>query len=158
MIDQDLINKLSDAEKFCLQGYMITKDKNLAYVCSRTSKVTAKETSLKTQVSRWYQSKPVQEWIKQYNETHRIKQELSPSTDEAMTREELIKSLTLTIRDTTVDQKTKADVGLKLATLENWKKAEGESNDDDKIKYYLPLKCNQCPMYIEKKNQLTKNK
>lgn len=153
MIDQELINKLSDREKFCLEAYQITKNKELAYLCSRPNKSNAKGASLVAQVSRWFVSAPVQEWIKQYNEVHRIKQELTENSDDPMTRDELIRELTLTLRDPSVDRKTKADVGLKLATLENWKK-EGQTEESEQIKYYLPQKCSQCALYKQAKEKL----
>ena len=155
MIDQELINKLSDREKFCLEAYMVTRNKEMAYLCSRPNKSNANGASLVAQVSRWFVSAPVKEWIKQYEETHRIRQEMSDNSDDPMTRDELIRELTLTLRDPSVDRKTKADVGLKLASLENWKKTEEDQNEEDKIKYYLPLKCTQCQLY---KNALNKRK
>lgn len=156
MINQELINKLSEREKFCLEGYMITKNKDLAYLCSRPNKSNANGASLVAQVSRWFVSAPVKEWIKQYEETHRIRQEMSENSDDPMTRDELVRELTLTLRDPSVDRKTKADVGLKLASLENWKKTEDDQSEENKIKYYLPLKCSQCQLYKNAANKLNK--
>lgn len=153
MINQDLINKLSDREKFCLEAYQLTKNKELAYLCSRPNKSNAKGPSLAAQVSRWFQSEPVQEWIKQYNETRRIKQTICDENNGNVDREELLRGLSISFRDPTIDERTRADIGLKIATLEAWKgKQDGE--EESKIRYYMPLKCKDCVLYKNTKTKL----
>ena len=153
-----LINKLTEREKFCLLAYMVTKDAPLAYLCSREKVLTAKKSSLATQTSRWLNSDPVQAWIADYNETHRMRQVIAGSNTENVSREELLKELSISFRDPKLDAKTKADIGLKLASLEDWKSDTSKQGEDSQVKYYLPLKCSQCNLYKEAKNKLDTNK
>ena len=60
-------------------------------------------------------------------------------------KEELAKLLSQTIT-TTTDPKLKADLVVKLADLQGYKKEKTEK-EEKRVRYYLPVKCDFCEFF-----------
>lgn len=138
---EQLINKLSDRERFCLIAYLQTGDQLTAYICSRKKPVSANNQSLIAMASRWINSEPVQAFLEAERGRKAALIEDAENRSKADTIRELNKLASLTN-----DTKLKAEILLKLSDLEGWKK-EKEQTQDDTIRYYLPLRCNVCSLY-----------
>ena len=61
---------------------------------------------------------------------------------------ELLKQLVVLFR-LEKDTKIKADLGMKIADLQQMKKEQVEQ--EEQIKYYLPLQCSKCELYLQAK-------
>ena len=61
---------------------------------------------------------------------------------------ELLQQLVLLFRSEK-DTKIKADLGMKIADLQQMKKEQTEQ--EEQIKYYLPLQCSRCKLYLQAK-------
>lgn len=149
---EQLISKLSDKEKFCLDAYLQNGNAELAYLCSRNTKTKANAASLKSLVSRWLNSDEVQAYINL--ERERKYTQLNLESKENRSKEDVATELNI-IATQTNDPKQKAEILMKLADLQNFKKKEDEKAES-KITYYMQVKCSSCPMYLEKKNELIK--
>lgn len=147
-----LISKLSDREKFCLDAYLQNNNAELAYLCSRKGNTKANAASLKSLVSRWINSPEVQAYITL--ERERKYTQLNMESKENRSKEDVATELNI-IATQTNDPKQKAEILMKLADLQNFKKKEDE-RAESKITYYMQVKCSNCPIYKEKKEQLIK--
>lgn len=129
--------ELSDKEKFCIFGYLATKNANMAYTLSRDTPPTDNEASLKVQVSRWLNSRAVTEFI-ETRQRATCQQSKEERTDaENRKREDAVAELNALI-DAAPDAKTKGDLLLKLADLQRWKQAE-LTEEDKHVTFYIPL-------------------
>ena len=129
--------ELTDKEKFCIVGYLGTKDANMAYILSRDTPPTDNEASRKVQVSRWLNSRAVSEFI-ETRQRATCQQSKEERTDtENRKREDAVAELNALI-DAAPDAKTKGDLLLKLADLQRWKQAE-LTEEDKHVTFYIPL-------------------
>lgn len=150
MIEKEqLISKLSDLEKFALIGYIHTSDTKMAYIASRGKKLTASPESLVVQASRWITKPECKAFIE--IEQQRLNIAHSSTDTENRSKQDIAKELNQ-LATQTGDPKLKAELLMRLADLEGMKKQE-TTEKEDKIKYYLPLKCSQCKLYIDAKNK-----
>lgn len=138
---EQLINKLTDKERFCLIAYLHTGDQLTAYICSRRKTVSSNNQSVISMASRWINSEPAQAFLEAERGRRAALTEEVENRSKADTIRELNKLVSLTN-----DTKLKAEILLKLSDLEGWKK-EKEQTQDDTIRYYLPLRCNVCSLY-----------
>lgn len=143
---EQLINKLTDRERFCLIAYLQTGDQLTAYICSRKKLVSANNKSLVSMASRWINSEPVQAFLEAERGRKAALIEQVKDRTKADTIRELNKLASLT-----TDTKLKAEILLKLSDLEGWKK-EKEQTQDDTIRYYLPLRA-MCVLFIKKQRK-----
>lgn len=129
--------ELTEKEKFCIVGYLGTKDAVMAYTLSRDTPPTDNEASRKVQVSRWLNSRAVSEFIetRQRATCQQTKEERNDT--ENRKREDAVAELNALI-DAAPDAKTKGDLLLKLADLNRWKQAE-VPEEDKRICFYIPL-------------------
>lgn len=129
--------ELSAKEKFCLIGYLGTRDANMAYILSRDTPPTDNEASRKVQVSRWLNSRAVTEFI-ETRQRATCQQSKEERTDaENRKREDAVAELNALI-DAAPDAKTKGDLLLKLADLQRWKQAE-LTEEEKHVTFYIPL-------------------
>jgi len=151
-----LITKLSDREKFCLNAFFKGENKNMAFICSRKSKLKNESgDSFNQMVSKWMNSTPVKAYLHKL-ETEadaRIKAKEDAKEDEEseMTKEELIKFFTKKVRSKDIDDKTQMDAGNRLADLLAWKKEKIEEKAEQRH-YYSPLKCSTCKTLLSVTN------
>lgn len=129
--------ELTDKEKFCIVGYLGTRDANMAYILSRDKPPTDNEASRKVQVSRWLNSRAVSEFIeaRQRATCQQAKEERADA--ENRKREDAVAELNALI-DAAPDAKTKGNLLLQLADLQRWKQAE-VPEEDKHICFYIPL-------------------
>jgi len=175
---ESLIRKLTEEEKFCLDSFLITGNRGLAYGLSRKreSKAVTKQT-FNTSVYKWFKSDEVRAYIQKRNNdiingnfiiSNRNNPETFEEANKALSKvnftidengEEVLKdgsSFSLQERqkfvnsykrlwENTNDIKLKADFGMKYANLMGWLKGEQEVSEDNRVVFYLPLKCSKCP-------------
>lgn len=158
MTDKDLKNilQLSEKEKLCLLGYLKSisidsSEKNLlwakrwAYIASRkrqiadTSEKYISSSSFTVNLSKWYNSEPVQCFLSEYGTEER--KQTNESID-SLSKVELLRELTALFRKER-DPKLKAELGMKVADLENYDKIEATVPKEQRH-YYLPMKCSKC--------------
>lgn len=168
-IEQKLIEieKLSKIEKFALDAYLISKlpasEKVItAYELSRPRDSQANRQSIYMQARKWITTKKCKYYIEQRKEelfniewkskrTDKPTSNGEPKGDETSgegykrSKTETIEELN-EIASNTNDPKLRAEILIKISDLEGWKK-EKEVTDDDTIRYYLPQRCNSCPLY-----------
>lgn len=148
---EQLITKLTDLEKFALIGWIYTKDTKNAYEASRKMKLTCTPESLVAQSSKWLNLPKCQAFI-EVEQARRFKAvELDSAENGTRSRDDVIKELNLLANQET-EPKRKSEILMKLADLEQMKKTE-DAPESEQIKYYLPLKCSQCKLYINAKNK-----
>lgn len=149
-------SKLSNEERFALDAYIVsnltmTEKKYLAYSVSRKGKTTENAESLEQLVYRWFRKLGVRYYIedreielfgtkRERNEEGNIKADLNVIRSKEETLEELNDLAT-----STNDAKLKAELLMKIADLQNWKKKEDEDKDS-RITYFAPIKCSKCPI------------
>lgn len=151
---QQLIQKLTDLEKFALIGYIHTLDTKMAYIASRGKKLTASPESLVVQASRWITKPECKAFLE--IEQQRINIAHSQTDTENRSKQDIAKELNI-LASQTGDPKLKAELLMRLADLEGMKKQE-TVEEEEKIKYYLPLKCTQCTLYRQAKDKLNTKK
>lgn len=157
MIEKEqLISKLSDLERFCLIGYIYTKDATSAYIASRGKKLTAAPKSLTVQVSRWLNSPEVQAFIEVERSRRFTAISLESVDTDNRSKDDVIRDLNILATQES-EPRRKSEILMKIADLQQMKKQE-ESDKESLVKYYMPLKCNQCALYKNAKSKLTQNK
>jgi len=158
MTDQNYkaIMQLSDREKICLHGYLRSistdpSEKNIlwakrwAYISSRnrqildTSEKYIRSSSFTVNLSKWVNSEPVLCFLAE-NGTEERKQ--ANEDVDSLSKMELLRELTTLFRKER-DPKLKAELGMKIADLENFDKIEATIPKEQRH-YYLPLKCSKC--------------
>lgn len=93
--------------------------------------------------NRIWNSPRVQEFINKKNEEKKgFKIEEGEKDKYNIEKEDLILSLSKMFQDTT-DAKLKAEIGMKIADLKDFKKDKTETGKQ--VHYFVPLKCEKCP-------------
>lgn len=142
--------QLSDKERFCLDGYLSNGNKILAYTLSREKPTKADdEYILQKMAGRWLRGKEVQSYLVT---RRRELAHLQPSSDEptsGRSKSDIIKELNELV-DTTTDNKQKAQLLAQLAELQGFKaKPQPPQQEDSHVNYYLPMRCDFCPLYLQ---------
>lgn len=135
-------NKLTDKEKFCLAGYYLTRNADLAYLLSREKPLTANDTSLHRQANRWVSSRMAKEYLEGLAGSS-----LNQSDDvHNRNKSDIVAELNKLANQTT-DPKQRTDILLKLADLERMKE-DKQVDDNEQIHFFLPLhyptSCKDC--------------
>lgn len=170
---QKEIEKLSILERFCLDGYIVSKlpasqKVVIAYEQSRPKDSQANRQSIYTQARGWISSDKCKYYIEERKKELFTQEQKrgnnkgttgatdaeSSTPDTNRTKSETLSELNK-LADNTHDPKLKAEILLKISDLEGWKK-EKEQTDDNTIRYYLPLRCNVCSLYKAAKEQKAK--
>lgn len=197
-----LISKLTQEEKFCIDGYIANGSKTVAYMCSRKKESQAQSRATITTMAHKFFNRPEviayltmrendlmngcfirnkkygsvpnlltsndldkeeQEAIdKIYNDVNIIDGIIAQNSEKCaisssangLSKEKLTEILTaLFMREK--DTKLKAELGLKIAELNQWKKDQTEK-EDLTTKFYLPIKCFNCKLYKDFKAKKSK--
>lgn len=135
-------NKLTDKEKFCLAGYYLTRNADLAYLLSREKPLTANDTSLHRQANRWVSSRMAKEYLEGLAGSS-----LNQSADvHNRNKSDIVAELNKLANQTT-DPKQRTDILLKLADLERMKE-DKPVDDNEQTHFFLPLNyptsCKDC--------------
>ena len=158
-----LIVKLTEEERFCLDAYMITQNKGLAYRLSRKRETGAGRVAFNTLVYKFFKEPKVKAYL-QKRQNDLINGKLfnfDKNNELAGSNDNMAESVNFMLKDdnlkvnfinsfqrmyeNTRDVKLKSELGMKLATLRGWNKGEQELIEDNKVVFYLPLKCSKCP-------------
>lgn len=148
-----LISKLTDKEKFCLDAYLVNGDRKSAYVYSRDRMITANSDSVSALIRKFFAQPKVKAYIEARRNQIEAKRDKERFEEEGVDytqidKAELLQQLVLLFR-TEKDTKIKADLGMKIADLQQMKKEQTEQ--EEQIKYYLPLQCSKCELYLNAK-------
>lgn len=161
--------KLSAKEGFALDAYIVSslppaEKRLLAYVMSRPNKPTDNPASLEQQMYRFFRRHGVVYYIEDREiELFGTKRErdkdgnIKEGENVIRSKDETLEELNL-LASSSNDVKLKAELLMKIADLQNWKKKE-EEDKESRITYFMQLKCSNCPMYKANKAAiLAKNK
>lgn len=168
---QKEINKLSNLEKFALNGYLTSEAPAsekliIAYEISRPRDSQANRQSIYMQARKWINTNKVRYYLEQRQKelftperekTTGVEPEQKPENTPQIskrTKGETIEELN-ELADNTSDAKLKAELLIKISDLEGWKK-EQEKTDDNTIRYYLPQRCYNCELYKRAKQEKNK--
>lgn len=148
-----LISKLTDKEKFCLDAFLVNGDKRSTYLFSRDRLLTANNESIAVAVRRFFAQPKVKAYLESRRKQIDAKRDKERFESEGedytqIDKAELLQQLVLLFR-TEKDTKIKADLGMKIADLQQMKK--GQTEQEEQIKYYLPLQCSKCELYLHAK-------
>lgn len=151
-----LISKLTELEKFCLDAYLINGDKRSTYIYSRIKQPNATDESIRAATNRFFNEQKTRAYLesrKKQLAASKRKNEMGEECGDVtqIDKTELLRELT-TLFHYETDTKTKADLGMKIADLQQMKKEQIEK--EEQIKSYLPLKCSKCELYINAKMSL----
>ena len=147
------ISQLTEKERFCLHAYLITKDKKMAFICSREKPLKSEGEGFRVNLSKWFNSDKVQAFIQEHQTQVRADAIDRGTEGQDVDKTELVRELTILFRKEK-DPKLKADIGMKLADLQQMKKEQTEQGEQ--IKYYLPLQCSRCALYLKEKEAIGK--
>ena len=152
-----LIAKLTDLEKFCLDATIISNLKSTekvltAYRLSRPKESKANEQAIYTLARRWYKLPQCQAYLKMKKEyvIMSSEEEEEGKVKSNRTKEEIVAILNkhLTRADNAGDSKLVNDIAARLNDVQLKKEV---STQEEQIKYYLPLQCSKCDLYLHAK-------
>ena len=149
--DHALILNLSEREKIALDAYLFNPSNKVeAYKVARniTDDSSVDEEVLKNRANGWINQKGSKAYlILQKSKITTISQTQLSDNEQinVFGKEELAKLLSQTIT-TTTDPKLKADLVVKLADLQGYKKEKTEK-EEKRVRYYLPVKCDFCEFF-----------
>lgn len=142
-----LASRLSDKEKFCLDAFLLNKDREKAYVYSRKVEPSANENSLSVLVSRWINSEPVDAYLELSSDKLSIPRgDNGEPLGEADQMFERIVTLLKGFANDNNDKKLALQAAKELGILYQLKGKAKEDIEQHKV-YYLPLRCYDCKAY-----------
>lgn len=137
-------NTLTDKEKFCLAGFYLTRNADLAYQLSRNKPLTANDDSMHRQANRFVSSRMAKEYLAGIAGAS-----LNQSADVSKRSKSDIVIELNKLASQTSDPRQRTDILLKLADLERMKD-DKPVEKDDRIHYFLPLNyptsCKDCAL------------
>lgn len=136
---------LTAAEKVAIGGYLITGDLLTAYTLLRPNSKANKD-SQQRQAVRWLRQPDCTAYLNDIKaaQERRIRENTDGDTPDLTDRDNLLSELQLQYR-TATDPKSKADILNKIADICKMKQAETPTEEENRVHYYLPMKCGQCP-------------
>ena len=144
--DQDnLILNLSELELICLDAYLFNSANKIeAYkVCKGITK-DIDQSLLQQRATNWINNKSVKAYL---TKNRRIvidsgSESIDHNDDDMLSKTAIISEITKLI-NVTNDPKLKADLLIKLSTLQGFNK-EQPKQESETIRYYLPQRCESC--------------
>ena len=140
-----LPDTLTELEMFCIDGWAANGDYVSAYKFSRKNAVRSEGTNLRRAANIWRKKTDVQA----YYTTRRqlLTARLAAAETENRTKSDAIAELNNLITSTT-DAKTKADLIVKLAEIQQWKKQQDDAEKEKQVQFYIPLPVEMSYEYI----------
>lgn len=134
---------MTKKEEFCLDAYLINKDADMAYLMSRSKETSTNDAEIIHKMAlRWLRRDDVQKYLKDRQSIF-----LNDANDMdgvgLRNKDDIVRELNV-LASATKDPKQKTEILLKLADLQQMKK-EKVANEEMRLKYYLPLRCEICP-------------
>lgn len=151
------VKKLTEMERFCLDGYAVNKNVDLAYILSRPTPTTTTDKAILHKMAlRWLRSDLCRQYLQERNAA--LQAGIDSNEVEKRTNDDIISDLNKLLNKTT-DEKLKAQMLVQLATLQGMKnKPQEESTSGDHRQYYLPLSCDMCCLYVVWKDYYKRNR
>lgn len=136
---------LTEREKFALDAYIVNNDKLLSYRMAKDSIADPNSESFRQVAWRWFRYPQVVAYINGRREQVFSHKTAEDGELDNRSRDDVIKELN-TLIDRETDSKRKGDLLMKLSDLLNFKREQGEDNQESHVNYYLPIRCNECPL------------
>lgn len=141
---------LSTEEKFCLNGYVVTKDADTAYKLSRPKPTEVKDEKILHKMAlRWLRSEEVKKYLEEVYAISFNQAKEEKTTKNFRKKEDVVAELNQ-LATSVKEPKLKAEILLKLADLQQMKKDEVKE-EEKLIHFYLPLSCDRCSLYLDAK-------
>ena len=148
---------LTEKEKFCLNGYVLTKDADIAYQLSRPKPTEVKDKEILHKMAlRWLRKKEVKEYLDEVFAISFHQSKENTATRNFRKKEDVVAELNQ-LATSVKEPKLKAEILLKLADLQQMKKEE-DKEDKETIHFYLPISCHMCDLYNREKKRLEDEK
>ena len=126
---------LNEIERFCLAGFFVTHDADMAYKLSRKQKPCATDDNIHRLALRWVRSDDAKKYLDELAAVNI--QKADNENNENRDKAAIIGEVN-TWASSTHDTKLRAEVLMRLADLERMKDKESEE-EDTTIHYYLPV-------------------
>ena len=138
--------ELTEAEKFCLDAYMVNGNADLAYSLSRKNEPKATEDNLHRLALRWLRSEQVVDYL---NERKMINfaSKQSPAIGKFREKDAVLEALEAELPN--LKGKEKTDVLMKIADLQQMKR-EDPRIEHERVHFYIPATNIKCP-FCQKK-------
>ena len=146
---------LTPTEKFCLDAYLLNKDVDKAYTLSRRNRIkTDNQEIIHRMALRWLRSEFVKKYLNERNILlqDRASDDYKPKSGRR-DKDAIVSELNI-LADATKDPKQKTEILMKLADLQQMKRATTKEEEDNTIHYYLPLNCRNCELYIKRQQEV----
>lgn len=140
---------LTPIEKFCLAGYHITKDADLAWKLSRPNEPTATPENVHRLALRWLRGKEQKKYLESLSAT--ALNEANNSGESIRDKSDIVKELNA-LATSTHDPKLRAEILMKVADLERMKDEVSDEEEKEKqIHFYIPVSyprnCGECLLW-----------
>lgn len=134
---------MTKKEEFCLDAYLINKDADMAYLMSRSKETSTNDAEIIHKMAlRWLRRDDVQKYLKDRQSIF-----LNDANDMdgvgLRNKDDIVRELNV-LASASKDPKQKTEILLKLADLQQMKK-EKSVDEEPRLTYYLPLRCEICP-------------
>lgn len=146
------INNLTPEEAFCLDGYIVNGNADMAYMLSRRNDPKANDFNIHRMALKWLRTPHVQAYIEERKLSifarmekteDMMREELTELVGKYKDKDYIIKELVQTSKDMT--GKERADVLMRIADLQQMKK-EDNKEEEERVHFYVPLPyCKDCP-------------
>ncbi len=134
---------LNDVEKFCLAGYHVTKNADMAYKLSRKRDTASTPENAHRLALRWVRSKDAVKYLQGLSALSLKQVEGEDERDKT----DIVRELNA-LASSTHDPKLRTEILMKLADLQKMKEDRSETEGDGLIHYYLPVNyptdCRSC--------------
>ena len=155
--DEYRINDLTERERVALDAYLFNPSNKIeAYLIAKNiSHSNEEQSTLNVRANKWLNNKDCKAYLSKNKALINLGLQSQNSQDadfQALTKEDIVFLIQKTI-NTTTDHKLKAELAIKLADLQGFKKEKTEK-DEKRVLYYLPVRCDSCSF---KKDFCTRN-
>lgn len=141
--------RLTDVERFCLDGYIVNRDGDTAYKLSRpTPPTTDRPDILHRMALRWLRGDAVRDYLRRRSAANSVGG--FGAADGAGNRSDadIIRDLNGLLNQTD-DPKLKAQMLVQLAQLKGMTRRPEKQEAENHVSYYLPVRCTEeCPLFI----------
>lgn len=143
---------LTEKEKFCLNGYVLTKDADIAYQLSRPKPTEVKNKEILHKMAlRWLRKKEVKEYLDEVFAISFHQSKEDATTRNFRKKEDVVAELNQ-LATSVKEPKLKAEILLKLADLQQMKKEE-VIEEEETVHFYVPVSCHMCDLYNREKRK-----
>lgn len=143
---------LTEKEKFCLNGYVLTKNADMAYLLSRPKPTEVKDKEILHKMAlRWLRKEEVKEYLDEVFAISFHQSKEDATTRNFRKKEDVVAELNQ-LATSVKEPKLKAEILLKLADLQQMKKEE-VIEEEETVHFYVPVSCHMCDLYNREKRK-----